>query len=132
MTRYAIVALGGAAGAMARYWLSGWAHNRWGPGFPYGTLIINVSGSFVLGLFATLTLRYAWSDEWRLLVAIGFLGAFTTFSTFEYETLQLLAEGKRYGAAFVNLVGSVAAGLAAAYAGVVVARLLFALRVVRQ
>jgi fluoride exporter len=128
MTRYAIVAFGGAAGAMARYWLSGWAQQRWGPGFPYGTFIINVSGSFLLGLFATISMRMAWDEEWRLLIAIGFLGAYTTFSTFEYETLQLIAEGKRYGSALLNLAGSVALGFAAAYAGVVTARLLFALR----
>jgi CrcB protein len=113
---------------MARYWVSGWAQQKWGPGFPYGTLIINGTGSFVLGLFATLTLRFAWSDNLRLLVAIGFLGAYTTFSTFSYESLQLVSEGRRYGAAAINLAGSVAVGLAAAYAGVVAARLFFALR----
>ena len=128
MDRYAIVALGGAVGAMARYWVSGWAQQRWGPGFPYGTFIINVSGSFILGLFATLALRLAWSDHARLFMAIGFVGAYTTFSTFEWETLQLIAEGSRYRAAAVNLVGSVVVGFGAAYAGMVVARLLFALR----
>ena len=128
MARYAIVALGGAVGAMARYWVSGWAQQKWGPGFPYGTFIINVSGSFILGLFATLAMRLAWSEEWRLLIAIGFVGAYTTFSTFEWESLQLIAEGGRYRSALVNLVGSVIVGFAAAYAGMVAARLLFALR----
>ena len=128
MERYAIVAFGGALGAVARYWVSGWAHHRWGPQFPYGTLIINVSGSFVLGLFATLAFRYAWNEQWRLLIAMGFLGAFTTFSTFEYETLQLITEGSGYRAAAANILLSVVAGLLAAYAGVVVARLLLAAR----
>jgi fluoride exporter len=128
MDRYAVVALGGALGAMARYWVGGWAQQKWGPSFPYGTFLINASGSFLLGLFATLTLRMAWSEPWRLLIAIGFLGAYTTFSTFSYESLQLIAEGRRYGAAAVNLAGSVILGLGAAYAGVLTARVLFTLQ----
>lgn len=128
MDRYAIVAVGGAVGAMARYWVSGWAQQKWGPSFPYGTFIINVSGSFILGIFATLATRMAWNDQVRLLIAVGFVGAYTTFSTFEWESLQLIAEGSRYRAALINLAGSVVVGFAAAYAGMVTARLLFALR----
>jgi len=128
LERYAIVALGGALGAMARYWLSGWAQQKWGPSFPYGTFIINASGSFLLGLVATVSIRFAGGETWRLLLSIGFLGAYTTFSTFSYETLQLVAEGRRYGAAAVNLFGSVIVGLAGAYLGVVSARLLLAAR----
>ncbi len=123
-TKYLVVAVGGAAGAMARYAVSGWAQERWGAGFPYGTILINVTGSFILGLFATLSLRYLWSDSWRLLVAIGFVGAYTTFSTFEYESLRLVEQGGQYRAAAVNLFGSVVAGFAAAYLGIIVARLL--------
>lgn len=119
-----IVGLGGFLGANARYLVGGWVQQRWGPSFPYGTFIINVSGSFILGLFATLALRSAWNEEWRLLIAIGFVGAYTTFSTFEYETLQLIAQGRQYRAAAINLVGSVIVGFFAAYVGVVVARLL--------
>jgi len=118
-----IVGLGGFVGAVARYLLGGWVQQRWGAGFPYGTLVINVSGSFVLGLFATLALRLAWSEQWRLLIAVGFVGAYTTFSTFEYETLRLIADGNRYQAA-LYLLGSVIAGFFAAYLGVVTARLL--------
>lgn len=119
-----IVGLGGFVGANARYLLGGWVQQRWGPSFPAGTFVINVSGSFLLGLFATLALRLTWGEEWRLLIAIGFLGAYTTFSTFEYETLQLIAEGRQYGAAAFNLLGSVLIGFAAAYLGIVTARLL--------
>lgn len=119
-----IVGLGGFVGANARYLLGGWVQQRWGPSFPAGTFVINVSGSFLLGLFATLALRLTWGEEWRLLIAIGFLGAYTTFSTFEYETLQLIAEGRQYGAAAFNLLGSVLIGFAAAYLGIVAARLL--------
>jgi CrcB protein len=124
LARYGVVALGGALGAVARYAVGGWVHAKLGPSFPYGTFVINVSGSFILGLFATLALSLAWSDHWRLLIAVGFVGAYTTFSTFEYETLQLIAEGGRYRAAVLNLVGSVVVGFGAAYLGMVAARLL--------
>jgi len=124
LAKYVIVGLGGFVGANARYLVGGWVQQRLGAGFPLGTLVVNVSGSFVLGVFATLAMRLPWGEHWRLLVAIGFVGAYTTFSTFEYETLRLIAEGSRWRAAAANLVGSVSAGLAAAYLGVVVARLL--------
>ena len=124
MMRFLIVGVGGFIGANARYVLGGWVQQRWGASFPYGTFVINISGSFVLGLFATLALRYGWSDEWRLLIAIGFVGAYTTFSTFEYETIQLIASGNRYREAAINLAGSVVLGFLAAYLGVVVARLM--------
>ena len=127
--RLLIVGMGGFIGANARYLLGGWVHERWGTAFPYGTFVINVSGSFILGLFAPLALRYAWNEQWRLFIAIGFVGAYTTFSTFEYETLQLIAEGGRYRAAAVNLLGSVVVGFIAAYAGLVLARLLMRGRV---
>jgi CrcB protein len=119
-----VVGLGGFLGANARYLLGGWVQERWGAALPYGTFVINITGSFILGAFATLMLRYPWSDYWRLLIAIGFVGAYTTFSTFEYETLQLLAQGRQYGAAALNVVASVVLGLFAAYLGVVCARLL--------
>jgi CrcB protein len=122
MVKYLAVGTGGFIGANARYIVGGWVARRWGTTFPYGTFAINVSGCFILGLFATLLLRYAWSDNWRLFIAIGFVGAYTTFSTFEYETLQLAADGAllRAGA---NVLGSVVCGFGAAYLGVIVARL---------
>ena len=120
---YLIVGMGGFIGANARFLLSQWAVKKWGADFPYGTFLINVTGSFILGLFATLALRFAWNDNWRLLIGIGFVGAYTTFSTFEYETLQLVAQGT-WSRAGVNIIGSVLLGFAAAYIGVVVARLL--------
>ncbi|MGC8669098.1 MAG: fluoride efflux transporter CrcB [Chthonomonadales bacterium] len=124
LMRYLVVGVGGFIGANARYLIGGWVQERLGPSFPYGTLVVNVSGCFVLGVFATLALHFPWSDYWRLLVAIGFVGAYTTFSTFEYETLRLIGEGLRLRAAAVNVSMSVAAGLVAAYAGVILARML--------
>lgn len=123
------VGAGGFLGANARYLIGGWAQQKLGPTFPYGTLIINVSGCFILGTFATLTLHLPWPDHWRLMIAIGFVGAYTTFSTFEIETLNLLADGARWRAALANVVVSVTAGLAAAYLGVVAARVLLRGRV---
>jgi CrcB protein len=99
--KYLIVGIGGFIGANARYLVGTWAAQRWGTAFPYGTFIVNITGCFVLGFFATLALRLAWNDNWRLLIAVGFVGAFTTFSTFEYDTLQLIAQGRQLGAAAV-------------------------------
>jgi len=121
--KYLVVGLGGFIGANARYILGTWIGRRWGTAFPYGTFVINVTGCFILGLFATLALRFAWNDNWRLLIAIGFVGAYTTFSTFEYESLQLVADGS-WARALVNILASVVLGFGAAYIGVVAARLL--------
>ena len=121
--KYLVVGLGGFIGANARYILGTWVGKQWGTAFPYGTFVINVTGCFILGLFATLALRFAWNDNWRLLIAIGFVGAYTTFSTFEYETLQLVADGS-WPRALLNILASVILGFGAAYIGVVAARLL--------
>jgi len=116
------IGAGAFLGANLRYLLQTWAANRWGLGFPYGTLIINVSGSFILGFFITLvTQRVVVSSEWRAFVAVGLLGGFTTFSSFSVETLNLLQTG-RWLAAAANLGGNVCLGLAGAYLGVILAR----------
>jgi CrcB protein len=125
--KYLMISLGGILGANARFLLGGWVQQRtadWSA-FPWGTFLINVSGSFLLGLFMALFRHSTWNDNWRLLLAIGFLGAYTTFSTFEFESLQLWMDGS-IGLALWNLVGSVAIGLAAVWLGVVAARLLHA------
>lgn len=126
--RCLVVGLGGFLGANARYLVGGWVQARYGAGFPYGTFLVNITGSFILGLFARLALELPWRDEWRLFFAIGMLGAYTTFSTFSYETLQLIAEGRRYHIAALNIVSSVLLGLFASYGGVVMARLILSLR----
>lgn len=122
--KYLLIAVGGASGALARYILGGIINNKLGPGFPYGTLVINISGSFILGLFMTLgTERFLISPNWRLLIAIGFLGAYTTFSTFSYETMTLLADGSIMRAG-LNVVASVFIGLLACWVGILIGRMI--------
>lgn len=122
MLRLAVVALGGALGAVARYGVSLLVARFWTADFPLGTFLINISGSFVLGLFATLTAEKTALDPlWRLLVATGFVGAYTTFSTFEYET-QRLTESGAMAIAIVNVVASLLAGFGAVQLGVFLAR----------
>jgi CrcB protein len=117
------IALGGALGAVARYGVARACGRVLGTAFPYGTFLINISGSFVLGFLMTLlALRTIPNGESvRLGVAVGFLGAYTTFSTYEYESDQLLRDGQWLFAA-MNLLGSVAAGLVAIRLGVALAR----------
>jgi CrcB protein len=115
------IGLAGALGALSRYGLDGLIARRAGA-FPWGTFVINVSGSFLLGLaFTLLTERYR-VDPWlRSGLTIGLLGAYTTFSTLSLETYRLLEDGA-YGLAFANAAGSLAAGLLALYVGVVLGR----------
>jgi CrcB protein len=122
--QYLVIGLGGFLGANARYLLNLWVAGRIGLTFPWGTLLINVSGSFIIGLFLQLmTVRTALPTEYRLFFATGFLGAYTTFSTFTYESMQLLREGE-YLLAFANLGGSLALGLVAVTLGWLLGQLL--------
>ncbi len=110
-----IVGAGGFLGAIARFLVGTWVVNRYGSSFPWATFVINVSGSFLLGLIGTLLLnRVLVSPSWRLGVTIGFIGAYTTFSTFEYESAKL---GSSW-AALGNLLGSVVAGYGAVWLGI--------------
>ena len=125
LTKYLAVAAGGALGAMARYYLNGSALARvWSP-FPTPTFVINITGSFIIGLFLTLvTERISISTHLRLAVVVGFVGAYTTFSTFEYETAILLRE-PAYVTAFLNVTLSFVIGLAAVLGGMMAARKLW-------
>jgi CrcB protein len=121
--RYLVIGLGGFLGANARYVVAVWAVERLGLGFPYGTLIVNVSGSFLLGFFLVLTTdRVTLHPHWRLFFAIGFLGAYTTFSTFSFESIAML-QNRASLLALVNLMGSVVLGLIAVMFGMACARL---------
>jgi CrcB protein len=114
-----LLALGGAAGTNARYWLGRWLGDvAWAKGFPLGTFVVNVTGSFILGVATVLILERLPPayQHWYLLVGTGFCGGFTTFSTFELETLRLVRDGS-FWMAFANVAGSVVVG----FLGVVVA-----------
>lgn len=118
------IGLGSFIGANLRYWLQSALAARWGTDFPHGTLLINITGSFVLGLFVTLiATRWVVSPNVRLFVAVGLLGGYTTFSSFTVETLTLLQGGRwLYGALY--LFGNVVVGLIAALGGMALARAL--------
>lgn len=121
---YLIIGVGGFLGANARYLVAGWAAQRFGALFPYGTFLVNMSGSFLLGFFMTFLRDRAFvHPHYRMFFAIGFLGAYTTFSTFTYESLQLLQDGSIF-LAFVNIVGSVVIGILGASLGFLVGELL--------
>jgi len=113
--------VGGALGTLARYYVTGRISDWYGPG-ALGVFVVNIAGSFLIGLFLTLaTERYLWPSELRLLIAVGFLGGFTTFSSLTWELLQQ-AESSDFRGVGLNIGGSVICGLAAVYLGHVVAR----------
>ncbi len=117
-----VIGMGGFLGAVSRYGVAVWIGQRWGRSFPLGTFVINVSGSFLIGLLMPLlTERFIVNPQWRLLLVVGFLGAYTTFSTFEYETGALLKDGQWLYAG-LNVMGSVVAGFIALKIGEVIAK----------
>ena len=121
---YLVIGIGGVLGANARYLLSGWAANRFGTVFPYGTVIINVSGAILLGFFmAFLQDRAFVHPNYRLFLATGFCGAYTTFSTFTYESFVLMQNGS-FLLAFINLFGSLAVGMIGVFLGFAMGRMI--------
>ncbi len=115
----AAVAAAGGAGAVARYLVDGWVQERSDAALPPGTFVVNVSGSLLLGVLVGLAIRAGLGANVTLVAGTGFLGGYTTFSTHAYETFRLAEDGS--GAlALLNVVGSVAAGLAAATVGLLV------------
>lgn len=114
------VALAGALGAVARYAVHTLVQSRVAGLFPLGTVVVNLSGSFVLGVVVGLTIAHGLDPDVRAIVGAGFVGAYTTFSSFSSETLGLMEDGVP-GTALVNAFGSVVAGLVAATAGLALA-----------
>jgi fluoride exporter len=119
--RYIMVMVGGAVGSLTRYVTGSAATSRFGGRFPLGTFVINVSGSFLIGVLMTLlTERFQPHPNWRLLLVVGFLGGYTTFSSFEYESFRAVHDGGGW-MGLGNLVGSVALGYLGVWAGVMLA-----------
>lgn len=121
MDRYIMVLAGGAVGSLARYVVGAAITTRTGGRFPFGTVFVNITGSFLIGfLMALLTERLRPHPNWRLLLVVGFLGGYTTFSSLEWETLSLVRDGARW-LGLANTVGSVVAGYAAVWLGAMAA-----------
>jgi len=121
---YLYLAAGGVLGTLARYGLGKWIPTRLGTEFPWHTFLINLTGSLILGFAMRASETVALSPETRGFVTVGFCGAFTTFSTFTWETAVLIQDGQ-WGRAAAYAVGSVAAGLVCVFAGMTLAGALF-------
>ena len=122
MTRFLLIAVGGSLGALARYGVSFWVQERVAGAFPYGTFIVNISGCLIMGLVMTrLNEGAEVSVNWRFLVPVGFIGAYTTFSSFEFEMFRLAEQGASLvGLAY--MVSSLVLGYVALWLGVIAAR----------
>ena len=124
MQKYLLIALGGALGSIARYWVGSTISGRMGMKFPYGTLVVNLTACIVIGFTLTyLGNRLEISPAWRFLIPVGFIGAYSTFSTFEWETLSTMRSGA-FTLAALYAGGSVVLGLAAAWCGMALAEAL--------
>ena len=122
MIRYLLVAIGGGTGALMRYVAASAIMTRFGGKFPLGTLVINVTGSFLIGFLMTmLTERLQLDPRWRLLLVVGFLGGYTTFSSFEWETYTAVRGGELW-TGMLNVVSSVMLGYVAVSLGSMLAR----------
>ena len=129
-SNYLLVALGGALGSVARFWLSGVIARHFGETFPWGTLLVNVTGSFAIGFFATITSpdgRWFVTPSLRIFFTIGLLGGYTTFSSFSLQTLNLADNGE-YGRAAGNALASMAGCLVAVWLGHALAQSLNSLK----
>jgi len=121
---FVYIGVGGFLGAVSRYAVTVWCAQRWGADFPYGTLAVNTLGSMAIGFVLTwIGGRLAVPSEVRLLLVVGFLGGFTTFSSFAYETFRLAEQGAIVGA-LLNLLLNVSLSMASVTVGVLIARVL--------
>lgn len=122
MSKYLIIAVGGAIGSMLRFWVGAYVSGRMGARFPYGTFVINITACFLIGLVMTvLTEKTQWSPNWRYLIPIGFLGGYSTFSSFEYETFRVFQSNELLVAG-LNVALSVGIGFLAVWFGVITGR----------
>ena len=124
MSRFLWICLGGAAGSGLRYLVSVFATSRLSPGFPYGTLIVNVVGCFVIAAVMQAALQFAWSPTLRMAIAVGFVGGLTTYSSFNYETMTLIANGAS-AAAVSNVMLTLVGGAASGWLGLTTAKWAF-------
>jgi CrcB protein len=123
LQKYVLIAFGGALGSLARFWVGSAIANRFGTKFPYGTFVINITACLIIGFsLAFLGRRAELGAAWRFLIPIGFVGAYSTFSTFEWETFSNLQTGAFFVAA-LYVVLSLFLGLVAVWCGVSIARL---------
>jgi CrcB protein len=119
--KYLLIASGGALGSIARYWVGSTISGRTGTRFPFGTFIINMTACIIIGFALTyLGKRTGLDPAWRFLIAVGFIGAYSTFSTYEWETLSTLRSGA-FMLAALYAVGSLVLGLAATWCGALLA-----------
>jgi|ERR1035441_2620982 CrcB protein len=124
LQKYLLIAVGGAFGSIARYWVGSTIAGRMGARFPYGTFVINITACIVIGFSLTyLGKRTGMDPAWRFLIAVGFIGAYSTFSTFEWETLSTLRSGA-FALAALYAVGSLILGLIATWCGVALAEVI--------
>src|SRR5262245_25109502 len=121
MERYFWIFLGGAAGTGTRYLIAVWAARRLGGDFPYGTLIVNLIGCFLIAMAMHIGVTLAWLPTVRAAITIGFVGGLTTYSSFNYETMRLVQEGAPL-TALANLTATLVGGVLAGWAGLMTAR----------
>jgi CrcB protein len=124
MQKYLLIATGGAFGSIARYWVGSAISGRIGSKFPYGTFVINITACLIIGFSLTyLGKRVGLSPAWRYLVPVGFIGAYSTFSTYEWETLSTLRAGA-FAMAGLYAIGSLVLGLVATWCGALLAEVI--------
>jgi CrcB protein len=121
MERFLWICLAGAAGAGARYLVALWAAQRLGSAFPFGTLIVNLTGCFAIAALMHAALTLGWSPTMRAALTIGFIGGLTTYSSFNYETMRLFSEGAP-AAAVLNVALTTIGGALAGWIGLLIAR----------